>query len=384
MSGNSHHGNDAGRVVGARRPRVRSGRTAAVGPGPAQPAVGVTFAAGGLGRRLAAELTTAGFAVRGLDVHRGDVPDVTWRAVDPANPRLVRALAGLDVVVHPALEISGEDDAARREVRVVRSTATVLTAAAAAGVGRVVVVSSALVYGAHPDNRVPLDEDAPLRAPTERSLAGDLLEVEAMVERAATVHPGLSVTVLRPATLVGPGVDTLRTRHFAAPRLLVVKGTDPHWQFCHLDDLASAVALVVRGAPGLDPGPLTVACDGFLTQTEVEEISGLRRIELPARAATATAERLHRLGITPAPPSDIAYSSWPWVVPSTRLRAAGWTPRWDNAGALRVLLDDVRGELVIGGRRLGGREAALGAAGTTVAVLSTAAVVRQLRRQRRG
>ena len=48
------------------------------------------------------------------------------------------------------------------------------------------------------------------------------------------------VTVLRPAALVGQGVDTMITRHFEAPRLLTVRGAVREWQFVHIEDLASA------------------------------------------------------------------------------------------------------------------------------------------------
>ena len=53
--------------------------------------------------------------------------------------------------------------------------------------------------------------------------------------------------MLRPAALVGGGVDTIFTRHFEAPRLLAVKGSRTCWQFCHVDDLLSAIELVVSG-----------------------------------------------------------------------------------------------------------------------------------------
>ena len=342
----------------------------------------MTYAADGLGRRLAVQLVGEGADVVGLDVRRGDVPGARWRVADPADPDLLQHLTRLDVLVHPAFEIFGDEDRARRTERVVRSTQTVLTAAAAAGVGRVVVVTSAMVYGASPENPVPLDEEAELLAPVDDSVAGDLLEVEELVRRARNVHPGVDIAVLRPAMVVGPAVDTFRTRHFAAPRLLVVKGSHPHWQFCHLDDVASATAWVALGR--VDAAVLTVGCEGFLSQDEVEGLTGLRRVELPSRVANATAERLHRLGVTPAPASEIAFTSWPWVVSSARLRAAGWRPSYDNATALAELMSDAGDRMALGGRRLPGREVALGAAGTTVAVLSTAAVVRQIRRQRRG
>jgi nucleoside-diphosphate-sugar epimerase len=249
------------------------------------------------------------------------------------------------------------------------------------GVRRVVLVSSAMVYGAQADNPVPLDEDAPLRAVADGTLVGDLLEIEALAERARTAHPGLAVTVVRPATLVGPDVDSVLTRHFEAPRLLVVRDTRPAWQFCHVDDLVEALVLA---ATGTAQGVLTAACDGWLEQADVEAISGMRHIELPAAVAFGTAERLHRLGIVPSPASDLQYVVHPWVVPSTRLRAAGWRPVYDNATALGALLEQVGGHHAVAARRVGRKDATLGAAGAAVAVVGTAALVRRARKRRHG
>ncbi len=243
---------------------------------------------------------------------------------------------------------------------------------------RVVLVTSAMVYGASKDNEVPLPEDAELAALADGPLLSGLLDIEDAAERARSIHPGLHVTVLRPAVLVGPGVDSVFTRHFDAPLLLVVKDSAPHWQFCHVDDLLSALHLAALG--DVD-GQVTVGSQGHLSQAEVERISGLRRIELPARLAYGTAERLHRLGITLAPASELAYTAEPWVVSSARLRAAGWLPEHTNEDALQALVGDPSRRS--SGRRIG-RDATLGAAGATVAVLGTAAVVRQIRRQRRG
>lgn len=356
--------------------RVRSRRSA-----PA-PVVAVTGAADGVGRAVAVQLAASSAIKRvvGFDERRGDVEGVTWRVVDVRDPALAGRLGGIDVLVHLAVDTGVELDAAQRHQRNVRGVQTVLTAAAAAGVRRVVLVTSAMVYGAFPDNPVPLDEDAPLRAVPDGSLVADLLEIEALAERAPRAHPGLSVTVLRPAALVGPGIDTVLTRHFEAPRLLVVRGSAPRWQFCHVDDLASAVELAALGRV---EGAVTVGCEGWMEQAEVEQLSGMRRIELPSSLAFTTAERMHRLGLVPAPSSELQFVVHPWVVPSTRLRAAGWLPTYDNATALGVLLEQVAGHHAVAARRLGRRDATLGAAGAAVAVVGTAALVRRARRRRR-
>jgi nucleoside-diphosphate-sugar epimerase len=344
--------------------------------------VAVTGAADGLGAALAGRLAGRDDVSRvvGLDSRRGQAPGVTWRVLDVCDPALAGRLSKVDTVVHLAVDTSLDGDDRARGERNVRAAQTVLTSAAAVGVRRVVLCTSAMVYGALPDNPVPLDDDAPLRAVPDGGLLSDWLEMERLAVQAPRTHPGLQVTVVRPATVVGPGVDSVLTRHFEAPRLLVVRDSRPRWQFCHVDDLVSALELAaLEGVTGA----VTVACDGWMEQEDVELVSGMHRIELPASIAFGTAERLHRLGIIPAPASDLQYVVHPWVVASTRLREAGWRPAYDNPTALGLLLEQVSGHHAVAARRVGKRDATIGA-GAAVAVVGTAALVRIARKKRRG
>jgi nucleoside-diphosphate-sugar epimerase len=345
--------------------------------------VAVTGAARDLGHAVTVRLAASARVSRviAIDDHRGDATGVTWRVVDVRDPALAGRLAGVDVVVHTDLDLSPDSDYRSRRSFNVRGAQTVLTAAAAGRVGRVVLVTSAMVYGARPDNPVPLAEDAPLGADPDGSVVGDLLEIEHLAQRSPRTNPGTAVTVVRPAALVGEGVDTLVTRHFEAPRLLAVKGCAPRWQFCHTDDLVSALELA---AAGQVTGQFAVGCDGWLEQERVEELSGLRRIELPAGLTFGTAQRLHRAGITPAPVTDLHFVVYPWVVDCRTLREAGWKPSFDNAAALSVLLEQRAGHHAVAGRRLDRKDATITAAGATVAVIGTAAIVRRARRRRRG
>jgi nucleoside-diphosphate-sugar epimerase len=344
----------------------------------------VTGAARGVGHALIARLARSPDVERvvAIDDHRGDVAGVTWRVADIRDPALAARLDGIDVVVHTDVDTSLDRDPRQRRALNLRAAQTVLTAAAAERVGRVVLLSSAMVYGARPDNPVPLPEDAPLLAAADGSLAGDLLEVEHLARRSRRVNPATAVTVARPAALVGGTIDTLLTRHFEAPRLLKVRGCEPLWQFCHLDDLASALELAATGAVA---GDFAVGCDGWLSSEEVEQISGLKSIELPARLTFGTAQRLHRLGVTPAPAAELHYEVYPWVVDCSALRAAGWTPAHDNADVLRAMLDARGGHHAVAGRRIARKEAAIaataGAAAGTAAALGAAALVRHARRK---
>jgi len=336
--------------------------------------VAVTGAGEGLGRALTERLArrTELAAVVGIDTTVGRIDGVVWRRGDVRDPLLRQWLAGAGTVVHLATTYDAALDPVERRARNVRGTAAVIEAARAAGVRRLVLVTSADVYGAAPANPVPLPDDHPLGALPGLDLLGDHVEMERLAAAS-----GLEVAVLRPAALVGgalgPAYDGGLLRQLAAPRLLAPRGAEPLWQLCHTDDLLVALELVVT--LGLS-GPLPVAADGSLPQSVVERIAGRRRVELPASVALSTAERLHRLGVSTAAPRELDHLLGPVVVGSTRLRAAGWRPAWTNEAALRAhLAERARSE---------GRGGSYTAAGATVALLGTAALVRRSRRRRRG
>ncbi|MEU8460246.1 SDR family oxidoreductase [Streptomyces sp. NPDC029003] len=367
------HGDSA---PGVRQPRNQSA------PRRRSPVIAVTGAASGVGAALVSRLVASDEVkqVVAIDERRGDCAAAQWHILDVRDPAIAEKLRGADVVVHLALDLDLETDPAARTAYNVRGTQTVLTAAAAAGVHRVVLCTSAMVYGALPDNDIPLSEDSELRATAEATGVGDLLEIERLGRRAPRAHPGLNVTVVRPAVLVG-GTDTALTRYFESPRLLVVAGSRPTWQFCHVEDLVSALEYAALEKA---EGELAVGCEGWLEQEEVEELSGIRRMELPSAVALGAAARLHRIGLTPSPAGDLAYTMHPWVVSVSGLHAAGWRPRWTNEEVLAELLQEVAGRHTVVGRRLGRKDAATaaGAAGATVALLGAAAAVRRARKRR--
>lgn len=359
-------------------PRVRSEPNTG-GPKTGRPStVAVTGGGGAIGRLLLESLAKRGdLSVVGIDAAPAEVDGVDWRLVDVRDPTVRDALAGVDVVVHLATNRDADISGIERRAINVRGTDTLLAAAVAAGVQHFVLVTSAMIYGASPDNPVPLPDDAPMQADPDLSLVGDWVEMERLATRMQRAHPSLKVTRVRPASLVAPCADHGLPKMFDAPRLLVIKGSEPHWQFCHVDDLVAALELAVLGAV---EGPVSVACAGWLTQDEVEQISGMRSIVMPSTVAFATAERLHRVGVLPTPAAELRYLAHPWVVDSATLRAAGWSPAWTNEAALREHLAS------LGERRparVQRKDATRAAAGAAVAVVGTVAIARARAARRR-
>ena len=313
----------------------------------------------------------------------GGVPEVV-QLDELARQEAGASLAGVDALVVLADEADfGAWLAVPAALRRRQMLDRVERAFEGARVGKVpylLVISSAIVYGASPDRSV-IDDDEPLPHPPEQGLAADLREVEVAIARLGR-RRGLRYAILRPASVVGAGIDTMIVRHFEAPRLLAVRGTRRDWQFVHVEDVARAVEHIL--AYRLD-GVMTVASEGVLSHADVEQISRMRTVEVPPMMAFATARQLYRAGVLSAPSDDLAFAVYPWTVSCATLRATGWAPRWTNTGCLQVLLEESRGRHGLGGRRVGGKDVAtLGAAGAAVALIGTAAALRRARKRRRG
>lgn len=322
-------------------------------------AIGVTGAADGLGAALLARLA----------LHAG-----VARAVPLDGPGAA-PLDGLGTVVHLAVSYDPGAEPTARHERTVRGTADLLDRALAAGVTRVVLVTSTDVHASQ-DGALPAAEDLPLRAEPDSPLTADLLELERLAEHARLT--GLDVVVLRPAALVGgplgPSYDGALLHSLDGQRLLAVRGVEPLWQLCHTDDLLSALELAATGGVS---GTAAVASRGWLTQREVEQLAGKRRLELPASVALSTAERLHRARLTAGSPAELDRLLHPLVVQTSRLEEAGWSPQWT---AQLALIAHLSAPAAAGA----GRAYAAGAtaAGATVALVGTAALVRRARRRR--
>jgi nucleoside-diphosphate-sugar epimerase len=255
-----------------------------------------------------------------------------------------------------------------------------LDAAGSVGVKTVVLLSSATVYGAWPNNPVPLTEDAALRPHPALSYATHKAEVERLTAEWKEQHPGVTVAVLRPAIAVGEDTtDWLASSLWAGTPFAPGDGETPV-QFVHLDDLADAVDLARR--EGLD-GPFNVAPDGWIRSDELSRLAGRGpRIRLPERVSHRLARWRWKLGLTSTPPGVVAYRVSPWVVANDRLRAAGWTPEYTNEEAY-VLGDKPSGWASVSPRRR--QELVLGGLGVVVAGLAIGGgllVRRQLRRSR--
>lgn len=316
------------------------------------------FIASGLVERLCERDdidSVVGFDVRGPSFEH---PKFVFDLMDVRNPALEGRLAGIDRLVHLAFIMDPiKNEQEMRDVNV-NGSQNVFRCAGKAGVPRVIYTSSAVVYGAHPDNDVPLTEESPLRANLDFSYPAHKLEVEFVVREVEHEFPEMRFTILRPAIVFGPHVDNAWSRTLELPLLVSVKGYSPPLQFVHESDVAAALEFAILN--DLD-GAFNLAATGWLTSEEVAAMVGKRRLQLPEPAVYSLAERLWDLGLAEAPAGMIHYITHPWVMATDKLAAAGFSPRRSNAEALADTLENTRRRVRIGRSRVNRGDLARGA-----------------------
>jgi nucleoside-diphosphate-sugar epimerase len=275
----------------------------------------VTGATGFIGGRLVETLLEDGHRVRVLVRrpsasplrHRAGVEVVPGDLGEPGG--LEEALQGAERAFHCAGLVGDwlRDDDARRVN--VEGTRRLLEACTAAGVGRVVHLSSLSVYGLGQHRGT--DESAPLRYSGDPYMDSKI-DAERMV-RVAAGRDGLAAVIVRPGFVYGPGdrrflpklVDALLRRQFAyvgdGAKLL---------NLSYVDDVARAM-LLAAAAP-VAPGEAFNLTDGTETSLRdfVECLCGELGIPAPTKrvpppvafAAAYAAEGLARArGATEAP-----------------------------------------------------------------------------------
>ena len=300
--------------------------------------IAITGASGLVGAALVSVLAEAPDVERivGLDVRvpQRRVSGLEFRLADVAHSELKPLLEGIDVLVHLASVVDPIPDVDLMARVNVGGTRRTLDAASAVGVRKVVRVSSTAVYGAWANNAIPLDEDAALRPNPGFSPAVQGAEIERLLAEWRDDHPGVVVTTLRTAPVLGPGAEWLPSRLLLGRPPLRIRGTAPLVQATHVDDLVAALALVVLED---HPGVFNVASDGWLDPAAVREL--LPRSAAPALPAGLVERLLERswaIGLGDVPPGVVPYLQHPWVVANDRLKAIGWQPRRTNEEAVRA------------------------------------------------
>jgi UDP-glucose 4-epimerase len=287
--------------------------------------------------------------------------------VDIRTPSIAKVIASaeVDTVVHLNLVTTPSGSrASMKELNVIGTMQLLAACQRSPDMRKLVVRSSAAVYGSSPcDPAVFTEENEPVEAPSS-GYAKDAVEVEGYVRGLKRRRSDLTVSILRFANFLGPGVDSPLTRYFRLPVVPTVLGFDPRLQFVHEDD---GVEVLRRMTAEDHPGTFNVAGDGVLLLSQALRRAGRPTVPMPAQAMGLLGDVGKRLGGLPGfSPELLRWLTYGRVVDVDRLeRELHWRPKYTSEAAFAEfvhshglgqnlaveLVDRLSGAVTSGGRR---------------------------------
>jgi UDP-glucose 4-epimerase len=292
-----------------------------------------------LGGRFAKQLSKDSSITRIIGVDVVPPPHSIGRAefvrADIRNPMIGRIIsqAKVDTVVHMnvlATPVSAGGRVSQKEINVIGTMQLLAACQKAPSVRRLVVKSTAAVYGSSPRDPALFTEDmGPKTMPTS-GFGKDSVEVEGYVRGFSRRRPDTEISLLRFANIIGPGIKTALTDYFSLLVLPAPFGYDARMQFVHEDDAIDAMLLAVAG-PSVQI--VNIAGDGVLTVSQAAALVGRPVVPVPFKIAHLSG-LVRRAGLADFSTDQLSFLSFGRGVDTTRMRTVmGFHPRYTTREA---------------------------------------------------
>lgn len=305
--------------------------------------VAVTGISGYIGGRIASRLNELEDVncITGIDIKppQYSLPKLKFYCQDISKPlgeifaeNKVDAAINLAFVVKPT-----HDNNTARQIDI-GGISNFLDGCKQAQVKHILYLSSHTVYGAHPDNIIPLNEDAPLHPLQGFQYSRDKAEAERILQDFAASNEDVCVTILRSCPVIGPhAANSIVTKMFKSVMIRVV-GYDPSMQFVHEDDLAEIIAtFLIRPKAGI----FNVSGDGEIRYSEVARLRGKRSIALPEKLLRLLMGFSWMLRLqNESPVSGLEFIKYPPIVSTQKLKSElGFKFKYSSRDALLSFLE---------------------------------------------
>ena len=244
----------------------------------------------------------------------------------------------VDSAIHLAFVLKSTHNKRRAWQVDIGGISNFLDACRQAGVKHILYLSSHTVYGAYPNNPVPLREDAPLHPMADFQYSRDKAEAERILTDFAASHRDICLTILRSCPVIGPNAANSIVTSMFKPVMIRVTGFDPPLQFVHESDLIELMIAMLRQKKA---GIFNVAGDGMVRYGEVIRLCGRKTIALPAwllRLSMSLSWALHLQSESPA--SGLEFIKYPPIVSTDKLkRETEFQFRYSSRDALMSFID---------------------------------------------
>ncbi|MDF3071498.1 MAG: NAD-dependent epimerase [Polyangiaceae bacterium] len=199
---------------------------------------------------------------------------------------------------------------------------------------KLVLLSSANVYGPRPDNPQLIREDAPLLGAGPFSDIRDLVELDMLVNAFFWRAPSTETVILRPAHILGT-VKNAPSNYLRLDVVPTLLGFDPMMQVVHQRDVVSAIDRSL--APGVR-GIFNVSGPEPLHLSKAISVLGRRMVAVPHPLARAAVKNLFRFRLTKFPAPELDFIRYVCMVDDSKARAElGYEPAHGLEATLRAV-----------------------------------------------
>ncbi len=300
----------------------------------------ITGIAGRLGRLVARRLHREGDG-RVVGIDRRPFPDrprdVEHVQVDIRSKKARDVFRGGDVraLIHMGLMHDPRSTEAEHHSWNVTGTARLLDACTTYGVPKVIVLSSANVYGPRPDNSQFLTEDAPLLGGQDFPDIRDLIEVDMLASSFFWKQASSETVILRPVHILG-GVHNAPSNYLRLPYVPTLLGFDPMVQVIHEEDVVTSIVQSLR--PGVR-GIFNVVGPGEVPLSTLISELGKKTVPVPHPVAKTVLGMLWRGKLSSFPVPELDHIRFVCMVEGHRAEETlGFRARYTLKETIRAVL----------------------------------------------
>jgi len=301
----------------------------------------ITGISGRLGRILAKRLhRDSRFIVEGIDRRsfQGRPKDIVHHQVDIRSRKAkdVFRKGKIDALIHMGLIHAPRTSAKEVYSWNIRGTAKLLEYCQLYNVPKVIVLSSANVYGPRPENAQFLTEDAPLLAAQDFPEMRNLVEIDHMASSFFWKATQISTVVLRPVHVLGK-VRNAPSNYLRLKTVPTLLGFDPMVQIIHEEDVASAIVCALNPKAR---GIFNIVGPGEIPLSVVLEELERKTIPIPHPVAKPLWSLAWRIGYNPFPVAEFDFIRYVCMVDGSRAKnELDFRPRHTLRETIRAVVD---------------------------------------------
>ena len=264
-----------------------------------------------------------------------------WVKRDICDPQIWQDMQGCEILIHMAFIVLPIRNTAKAIEINIEGSRNVFNAAAKAGVKKIIYTSSTAVYGAWPDNPMPISESDSRRGNPDFYYSWSKAKVEDCLDEFEKDNAEIIITRFRPPIILSPKAYKITRWLVEQPFGVSILNRDTKTQFVWDEDVAMAILLAIKGD---FHGAFNRGADGSLTSKEMNKIMGKPTITIPIVVIYVIVWLAWNLRLAKSvSPGWISIMKYSTIACNDKAKLVmGWIPKYSASEAFSLMLSEIK------------------------------------------